>query len=102
MNLEKLLVTNGLVVKWFSKKPGINCNVTYSPIIDAITFRYFLSLSVVENELDMRLMDGVTTYLYGKLDTEIYMKLPEGFCFRKYISPMLKGRTLPNWINCMD
>ena len=26
----------------------------------------------------MRLMDVVTTYLYGSLDTDIYMKLPEG------------------------
>ncbi|KAM2212393.1 hypothetical protein ACFX1X_022752 [Malus domestica] len=26
----------------------------------------------------MRLMDVITAYLYGELDTEIYMKVPEG------------------------
>ncbi|KAM1346510.1 hypothetical protein ACFX2H_035548 [Malus domestica] len=27
----------------------------------------------------MRLMDVITAYLYGELDTDIYMKVPEGF-----------------------
>ena len=27
----------------------------------------------------MRLMDVVTTYLYGSLDANVYMKIPEGF-----------------------
>jgi len=30
------------------------------------------------NNLDMYLMDVVTTYLYGSLDNNIYMKIPEG------------------------
>ena len=27
----------------------------------------------------MRLMDVITTYLYGSMDNDIYMKIPEGF-----------------------
>ena len=27
----------------------------------------------------MRLMDVITTYLYGSIDNDIYMKIPEGF-----------------------
>ncbi|KAM1569796.1 hypothetical protein ACFX10_034874 [Malus domestica] len=46
--------------------------------MDAITFRYLISL-VISKKLDMRLMDVITAYLYGELDTEIYMKVPEGF-----------------------
>ena len=46
--------------------------------MDATTFRYLISLAIKEN-LDLRLMDIVTTYLYGSLDGDIYMKLPEGF-----------------------
>ena len=45
--------------------------------MDAITFRYLISLAVSEN-LEMRLMDVVTAYLYGSLDSDIYMKIPEG------------------------
>ncbi|CAA0833362.1 Protein OBERON 4, partial [Striga hermonthica] len=57
--------------------PGIDYDETYSPIMDAITFRYLMSLAVHEN-LEMRLMDVVTAYLYGSLETDIYMKIPEG------------------------
>ena len=45
--------------------------------MDAITFRYLIGLAVHENR-EIYLMDVVTTYLYGSLDNEIYMKVPEG------------------------
>jgi hypothetical protein len=47
-------------------------------VVDATTFRYIISLAVHEG-LDLRLMDVVTAYLYGSLDNDIYMKIPEGF-----------------------
>ncbi|GJZ07345.1 disease resistance CC-NBS-LRR class family protein [Tanacetum coccineum] len=40
--------------------------------------RYLISLAVSKN-LEMCLMDVVTTYLYGSIDNDIYMKIPEGF-----------------------
>ena len=61
----------------FSQRPGIDYEVTYSPVMDTITFRYLIGLSVFNN-LDMYLMDVVTAYLYGSLDNDIYMKIPEG------------------------
>ena len=62
----------------FSQRPRIDYEETYSPVMDAITFRYLISLAVLEG-LDMRLMDVVTTYLYGSLDANVYMKILEGF-----------------------
>ena len=41
-------------------------------------FRFLISLAILER-LKMRLMDLVTAYLYGSLDSDIYMKIPEGF-----------------------
>ncbi|GJX64490.1 putative RNA-directed DNA polymerase [Tanacetum coccineum] len=67
-----------LVAQGFSQRPWIDYEETYSPVIDAITFRYLISL-VVSKNLDMRLMDVVTAYLYGSLNSDIYMKIPEGF-----------------------
>ena len=67
-----------LVEQGFSQRLGIDYEETYSPMMDIITFRYLISLSVLE-ELDMRLMDIVTAYLYGMLENDIYMKVPEGF-----------------------
>ena len=46
--------------------------------MDAITFRYLISL-VVSEGLDMHLMDVVTAYLYGSIDANVYMKIPKGF-----------------------
>ncbi|GJX81848.1 retrovirus-related pol polyprotein from transposon TNT 1-94 [Tanacetum coccineum] len=67
-----------LIAQGFSQRPGIDYEETYSPVMDAITFRYLISLAVYEN-LDMRLMDVVTAYLYGSLNSDIYMKIQEGF-----------------------
>ena len=50
----------------------------YSPVIDATTFCYLIYLAVSKG-LDMRLMDVVTVYFYGSIDTNVYMKIPEGF-----------------------
>ena len=64
-----------LVAQDFSQSPGIDYDETYSPVMDMITFRYLITL-VVSEKLDMQLMD-VIAYLYGDLDTEIYIKVPE-------------------------
>lgn len=67
-----------LVAQGFSQRHGIDYEETYSPVMDAIMLRYLISLVVSEN-LQMRLIDIVTAYLYGSLDNDIYMKIPEGF-----------------------
>ena len=46
--------------------------------MDAITFRLLISFAVPEG-LDMRLMNIITTYLYGSMDNDIYMKTLKGF-----------------------
>ena len=35
----------------------------------------------------MRIMDVVTTYLYGSIDSDIYMKIPKGFKLPKATNP---------------
>ena len=74
-----------LVAQGFSQRPGIDYEETYSPVMDAITFRFLISLAVSE-ELDMRLMDVITTYLYGSIDSDIHMKIPEGFKLPEAVS----------------
>ena len=66
-----------LVAQGFSQRPGVDSEETYSPVMDAITFRYLIGLAVHEN-LEIHLMDVVTAYLYSSLDNEIYMKVSEG------------------------
>jgi hypothetical protein len=59
------------------QRPNVDFNETYSPVMSGITFRYLISLAV-QNRLSMQLMDVVTAYLYGSLDSDIYMKVPDG------------------------
>jgi hypothetical protein len=45
--------------------------------MSGITFRYLISLAI-QNHLTMQLMDVMTAYLYGTLDSDIYMMVPDG------------------------
>ena len=83
---EIIRYTAQLVAQGFSQRPGIDYEETYAPIIDAITFRFLFSLVAKEN-LDMQLMDVVIAYLYGSLDNDIYMKIPEGYKMPETYSP---------------
>ena len=66
-----------LVAQGFTQRPSIDYNETYSAVMSGITFRYLILLAV-QNHLSMQLMDMVTAYLYGSLDSDIYMKVPNG------------------------
>jgi len=66
-----------LVAQGFSQRPGIDYDETYSTVMSGITFRYLISMAAGMN-LKIQLMDVVTVYLYGSLDTDIYMKVPDG------------------------
>ena len=61
-----------------------------SLVMDATTFRYLIYLEVFEG-LDMRLMDVVTTYLYGSIDTNVYMKISEGFKLLEIMNSKLRS-----------
>jgi len=68
------------VAQGFSQRPEMEFNETYSLAVDATTFRYLISL-IAHEWLNLHMMDIVTAYLYGSLDSDIYMKLPEGYNF---------------------
>ena len=65
-----------LVAQDFLLRSDIDYEETYSPVVDEITFRYMINMTVHE-KLEMHLMDVVTTYLYGSLDHNIFMRMPE-------------------------
>ena len=74
-----------LVAQGFSQRPEIDYEETYSPVMDAITFRFLMSFAADKN-LEMRLMDVVTTYLYGSLYADIYMRILYGFKMPKTLN----------------
>jgi hypothetical protein len=76
-NNEVLRYKARLVAQGFTQRPDIDFNETYSPVMNGITFRYLISLAI-QNHLSLQLMVVVTTYLYESLDSNIYMKVPNG------------------------
>ena len=77
-NNEIIRYKTRLVPQGFLQRPDINYKETYFLVMDTITFRLLTSL-VVSEGLDMRLMDVITSYLYGSMDNDIYMKISKGF-----------------------
>ena len=75
-----------LVAQGFSQRPGIDYHETYSPVMDGITFRFILGMASKE-KLQTRLMDVVTAYLYESLDSDIFMKIPEGLKMDEFKKP---------------
>ena len=71
------------VAQGFSQRPGIDYEETYFPVMDVITLCYLVSL-IVSEVLEMQLMDVVTAYVYGDLDSEIYMKVSDGLTLPKF------------------
>jgi hypothetical protein len=65
-----------LAAQGFTQRPNIDFNETYSPVMNRITFHYLIYLAI-QNHLSLQLMDVVTAYLYGSLDLDIYMKVPD-------------------------
>jgi len=67
-----------LVAKGFSQIESIDFNEIFSPVVRFETVRLILALSALENWYITGL-DVKSTFLYRKLDEEIYMEQPEGF-----------------------
>ena len=63
----------------FIQEFGIDYTNRYSPIMDATWFCSLIHFTV-QQSLHMHLMDVVIAYLYGELDKDIYMKIPEELC----------------------
>ena len=76
-----------LVAQEFSQKSGIDYDETYSPVMDTITFRFLISM-IVSKILEMHLIDVVTAYFYGLLDSDIHMKIPKGYKMLEHTLPV--------------
>src|SRR5271170_3302080 len=66
-----------LVAKGFSQFEGVDFDEIFSPVVRYETIRTLLALSALES-WNIEALDVVSAFLYGKLDEEIYMEIPEG------------------------
>lgn len=66
-----------LCAKGFSQKAGIDYEEVFSPVVRYESIRVLLALAAHE-DLEIEQFDIKTAFLYGDLDDEIYMSVPEG------------------------
>ena len=66
-----------LVAKGYTQIYGIDFEETHAPVTRLESIRALLALAA-HHDWEVRQIDVKTTYLYGDLDEEIYMAIPEG------------------------
>ena len=67
-----------LVAKGFSQVPGIDFGKTFAPVVKASSVRLLAALACHRGWV-LDCFDATRAFLWGELDEEIYMKLPDGF-----------------------
>jgi hypothetical protein len=80
-----------LVAKGYSQVEGVDFGDIFSLVAKLTSIRVLMSLATTF-DLKIEHMDVKTTFLYGDLEEEIYMKHPEGFVVKgkKYLVWRLK------------
>ena len=66
-----------LVAKGYLQKPGVDYDETYSPVAKLTTLRIVLAVGVHKN-MYFHQLDVKTAFLYGDLDENVYLNVPEG------------------------
>ena len=65
-----------VVAQGFAQRPNIDFADTFAPVARLSSFRMLIALSV-EYIMRIEQLDVTSAFLYGEIDTEIYMKQPE-------------------------
>ncbi|GJR28421.1 putative RNA-directed DNA polymerase [Tanacetum coccineum] len=67
-----------LVAKGYNQKEGIDYDETFSPVVKIVTVRCILSLAVFNN-WSVYQLDINNAFMYGDMEEDVYMSLPEGY-----------------------
>ena len=79
-----------LVAKGFTQKQGIDYGETFSPVVRLETIRMIVALSALYGWTPQHL-DVKTAFLYGELEEELYMFLPDGYTNNSQIVRLKKS-----------
>ncbi len=72
-----------LVALGYNQIPGVDFTDNFSPVANDVTIKLMLLLLFSNKNWESVMMDIETAFLEGKLDSEIYMKIPEGYHYFK-------------------
>ena len=80
-----------LVAQGFSQIPVVDDQDSFSPVIYNMTFRIVLVMWI-KYGWEAEIIDIETVFLYGYLEEEIYLKIPDGY--EKYTSKKIDKKTV--------
>lgn len=66
-----------LCARGFLQREGVDYNETFAPVIRYDSLRAFLAKTTLE-DYELAQFDVCTAFLYGELEEDIFMKIPEG------------------------
>ncbi|GAA5971756.1 hypothetical protein JCM3765_005605 [Sporobolomyces pararoseus] len=78
-----------LVAQGFAQRPGLDFRETFAPVAKFTSIRVLLALAARQG-LKLQQADVDKAYLYGKLEEELYMRVPEGIEGGEYAGKVLK------------
>jgi Reverse transcriptase (RNA-dependent DNA polymerase) len=82
-----------LVACGYSQVPGVDFNESYAPVINDVSFRVITIIKLMRG-LQASIVDVETVFLYGNLQEEIYMNIPEGMMSANVDSYLRFKRTI--------
>ena len=78
------------VVKGFEQVKGLDYQQIFAAVVRADTFRTLLAIATLL-DWDISNIDIDSAFLYGEIDTEVYIELPEGFYESHICGKLLKS-----------
>ena len=67
-----------LVALGYSQIPSLDCTENYAPVIQDVTFPLICLMMLLHGWL-AEIVDVETAFLYGELEEQIFMKVPDGY-----------------------
>jgi len=76
-NGEILRYKSRWVVRGFEQREGLDYYETFASVVKPMSYKLLFAIAAA-NDLEIEQMDVKTAFLYGDIDTEIYVEQPEG------------------------